>query len=165
MAINRTKSRRQGALLTIAFCVAGLLSVSLQAADQAPASSDGQLPVLSDPKTESNPYRDRADIATIGREIFNHNCSRCHGVDAVASGTGAMPAPDLRRLGSYCRRLADETFKTTCRNDTDAYFLKSALKGKTIVGVEHMPAWENILSRESLWAIRTYLESRGNKPR
>ena len=165
MAINRTKSRHQGVLLAVTLCVAGLLSMPLQAADHVPATGDGPLPALSNPKTESNPYRDQADVATIGREIFNHNCSRCHGIDAVASGAGAMPAPDLRRLGSYCRRLADETFKTTCRNDTDAYFLKSALKGKTIVGVEHMPAWENILSRESLWAIRTYLESRGNKPR
>lgn len=164
MAINRTESRRsRGALLTAAFFVAGFLAMPLQAAD-VPSAGDG-LPPLSDPKTESNPYRDRADVATVGREIFNHHCSRCHGVDAVASGVGAMPAPDLRRLGNYCRRLAEGALKTTCRDDTDAYVLKSVLKGKTVVGIEHMPAWENILSRESLWAIRTYLESRGGKPR
>jgi len=162
MAINRTKSNSalsqyRPFLILLAWSVV----LPLEAAD----IDASALPPLTDRTLAANPYRDREDIIVPGRAIFNQNCARCHGVDAVASGTGAMPAPDLRRLGTYCRRLTDEKWRNRCRDDTDAYFLKSVLKGKTIVGIEHMPAWEGILSQEALWAVRTYLESRGGKPR
>ncbi len=34
------------------------------------------------------------------------------------------------------------------------------LKGKTKAGIEHMPAWEGVLTPEVVWAIRTFVESR-----
>ena len=162
MAINQTKpGNRSHQYHLLLLAVIWSIALPLQAV----AIETPPLPALENQAVETNPYRDKADIIAPGRAIFNQNCARCHGVDAVASGTGALPAPDLRRLGTYCRRLTDEKWRSRCRDDTDAYFLKSALKGKTIVGIEHMPAWEGVLSRESLWAIRTYLESRGGPPR
>jgi hypothetical protein len=37
------------------------------------------------------------------------------------------------------------------------------LKGKVLLGVEHMPPWEGILPQEAVWALRSYVETRGRK--
>lgn len=118
------------------------------------------LPPLGDEWKPSNPYRGDVDIARAGGIAFNQNCARCHGVDAVASGTSGMPAPDLRKLDRYCRRLKDSALKDVCMADNDDYFRISVLQGKTIVGVNHMPAWKDLLTQETIWAMKTFIESR-----
>lgn len=123
------------------------------------------LPLLGDEWKPGNPYRGNAEIARAGGIAFNQNCARCHGVDAVASGTGGMPAPDLRKLDRYCRRIKDGALKEACMADNDDYFRLTVLQGKTIVGVNHMPAWQGLLNQETVWAMKTFIESRsGAKP-
>jgi mono/diheme cytochrome c family protein len=123
------------------------------------------VPALGSPWSPSNPYRGKADVARSGGVAFNHNCARCHGVDAVASGMGGMPAPDLRRLSRFCRRIKDTTLQSACMDDDDAYFRTTVLEGKLVVGVRHMPAWKDQLTQETIWAIKTYVDSRGDVKR
>ena len=56
--------------------------------------------------------------------------------------------------------MQDEALKTRCLADVDHYFVTTVLKGKYILGVEHMPAWDGILKQEAVWAIKTYVDSR-----
>ena len=115
------------------------------------------LPPLPQGTYESNPYRGNAEVAAIGRTVFNQTCARCHGVDAVSKN---LPGPDLTRLDRACARITDPTIKDMCIADNDAYFLDSALNGKVRVGVTHMPSWKDVLSLKHLWAVRTFLEQR-----
>lgn len=43
----------------------------------------------------------------------------------------------------------------------DDYFRVTVLNGKTVVGVQHMPAWRDRLTQETIWAIKTYVDLRG----
>ncbi len=48
-----------------------------------------------------------------------------------------------------CRRIADAELKAWCLRDNDAYFAKTVRQGKVILGVSHMPPWEeSILPQE-----------------
>lgn len=153
-----TSLRRLRLQLILAGALA-ILASTAGAEDITPFNLTG-LPSLGSEWKTSNPYRDNAEISRAGGEAFNHNCARCHGTDAVASGTSAMPAPDLRNLGRFCRRIAGNTLQDACMNDIDDYFRTSVLNGKTIVGVHHMPAWKDLLTQETIWAIKTFIESR-----
>lgn len=107
---------------------------------------------------EDNPYRGKPEAIVIGRSAFNQACARCHGVDADGH---ASPAPDLRRLGRSCGRIADASLRQRCSRDVDHYFVSSVLKGKVKVGVVHMPAWDGVLEPEIVWALRSFVESSG----
>lgn len=99
-----------------------------------------------------NPYRDDAAAIEVGRQAFVQACQRCHGPDALGKG----PGPNLRRLSAYCKRIVNASLQRECFGDNNAYFVKSVLKGKTRVGVVHMPPWEGVLSQEVLWALKAY---------
>ncbi|ANQ86137.1 putative cytochrome c550 [Azoarcus olearius] len=105
-----------------------------------------------------NPYRGDPRAAEIGRSAFNQACAPCHGADADGH---AAPAPDLRRLGRSCTRIADDALRQRCQRDVDHYFVSSVLKGKVKVGVVHMPAWDGVLEPELVWALRSFVESSG----
>ncbi len=149
------------------FLVAGAIAVFAGAAG---AQSDApynvqDVPALGTEWKPANPYRGNAEMARAGGVAYHQNCARCHGVDAVASGTGGMPAPDLRRLARFCRRIQDTALRSTCMDDDDDYFRVTVLKGKTVVGVEHMPAWKDKLTQETIWAIKTFIDARGEVKR
>lgn len=114
------------------------------------------LPALGSGLREENPYRGNAAAVTVGAKAFEQACSRCH-VLATSGGIG----PDLRMLDVSCRKIADEARRAACLRDQDHYFLKTVREGKTIVGVTHMPGWRDFLSQEAIWAVRTYIETRG----
>jgi mono/diheme cytochrome c family protein len=95
----------------------------------------------------------------VGRMAFNQACARCHGADGDGS---RAPAPDLRRLSRHCGALNPGAWRDRCLADADAYFLKSVRFGKHKFGIEHMPAWEGVLTAETVWSIRTFIE---NAPR
>lgn len=125
---------------------------------QAPAASIGQLPELGSHWLAANPYRATAaaeEAGRVGRVAYNQACARCHGADAA---TNAAPAPDLRKLNASCRRIADIGLKAHCQRDNDAYFAKTVRQGKVIVGIVHMPPWENVLKQELAWAIQLFIE-------
>ncbi len=123
----------------------------------APTVSADGLPPLGATWLSENPYRGNPDAPAIGQQAYNQACARCHGADA---STNAAPAPDLRNLNRYCRRIADAELNAACMRDNDAYFAKSVRHGKVIVGVIHMPPWQGVLKQELAWAIQTFIESR-----
>jgi mono/diheme cytochrome c family protein len=125
----------------------------------APFTDTSALPALGSDWRDANPYRDNEAVAATGRALYNELCSKCHGPDMNAKG---HPAPALRRLLRYCKKVGDAALKQRCLADVDHYFVTTVQKGKYILGVEHMPAWEGILTQEAVWAIKTYVDARSH---
>ncbi|MBL8450011.1 MAG: c-type cytochrome [Dechloromonas sp.] len=147
------------------FALVLLSALSAYAAESAPVAHAEQAvaPVVDTQALKNlgaswhkeNPYRGDAAAVEVGRQAFIQACQRCHGPDALGKG----PGPNLRRLSAYCNRIADTSMQRDCFVDNDAYFVKSVLKGKTRVGVVHMPPWEGMLSQEVVWALKAYVDS------
>lgn len=142
--------------LILAVLLAGKAAIANEVANR-PEVDSSRLPKLGQTWLESNPYRGNPDAITVGQLTYGQTCARCHGADA---STSAAPAPDLRRLNAFCRRIDNVELKAACMRDNDAYYSKTVRQGKTIVGVVHMPAWEPVLSQELVWAIQSFIESR-----
>lgn len=118
----------------------------------------GDLPRLGESWLKSNPYRGNSQAIKVGDSAFHRACARCHG--PAANPSGSFPAPDLRQLNRSCRPIAEASLKARCLADNDQYFSKSVREGKVVVGVVHMPRWQETLNQETIWAIQTYIESR-----
>ena len=125
----------------------------------APTISPDGLPPLGESWVAENPYRGNPAAITIGQQAYNQACARCHGADA---STNTAPAPDLRQLNRYCRRISDVELNAACMRDSDAYFSKTVRNGKVIVGITHMPPWQGVLKQELAWAIQVFIESRAS---
>lgn len=145
----------------LALLIAGKAAIANELANR-PDVDYSMLPKLGTKWLASNPYRGNAEAIAVGRLTYGQTCARCHGADA---STNAAPAPDLRKLNAYCRRIGDAELQAACMRDNDAYFARTVRQGKTIVGVVHMPAWEPVLSQELIWAVQTFIESRVEVPR
>lgn len=96
---------------------------------------------------EENPYRlaggEQYELAIeIGASGYNSNCARCHGLEVISGGI----APDLRTL-------EDGIFG-------DEWFLERVRKGYSQNGAYKMPPFQELLSQEAMWAIRSYTETR-----
>lgn len=91
---------------------------------------------------KENPYRGNETAIKIGSSGYNQNCARCHGLEVISGGL----APDLRFLEKG--------------KPGDDWYMERLRKGATINGVTKMPAFENVISQEAMWAIRTYVESK-----
>jgi cytochrome c-550 PedF len=122
------------------------------------------LPALGNDWKDANPYcNDTAvhkEAVRIGTSGFAQNCARCHGLDAVSGGI----APDLRKFDAECIDLADPTKQAACIKEMDAYYLATVRRGRARDGRVYMPPFENVLTQEALWAIKTYLETRRSNP-
>lgn len=136
--------------------------VAAQEVAVAPGVDAAGLPALGTIWLEANPYRGNAAATAIGQAAYNQACARCHGADA---STRAAPAPDLRQLDRYCRRIADSELNAACMRDNDAYFARTVRHGKVVVGVTHMPPWQGVLKQELAWAIQVFVESRSGAAR
>lgn len=145
--------------VTLAALALSIAFVASAAAPSAPLVDVSGLPELEPGWAASNPYRANSGAAEVGRAAFNQSCARCHGADADGSRAAA---PDLRRVGRSCGRVRDAALKQRCTEDADYYFVKSVLKGKFKVGIEHMPAWEDVLTPPLVWAIRSFVETARN---
>ena len=128
----------------------------------APTVSPEGLPPLGAAWLAENPYRGNPAALAIGRDAYNQACARCHGADA---STNAAPAPDLRQLNRFCKRISDAELNAACLRDNDAYFAKTVRNGKIIVGVTHMPPWQGVLKQELAWAIQVFIEARTGAPK
>lgn len=126
----------------------------------APLLDLSALPPLGTTWREANPYRGLPQAIDIGRSAYAQACARCHGADASHRGADQGAAPDLSRVDAYCRRIADSEVRRACMLDNDAWFSQSVREGKVRVGVRHMPAWQDLLPQEAVWAIQAYVESR-----
>jgi len=92
------------------------------------------------PSSKTNPFRgDPAAVAT-GRTLFNTHCSHCHSPNAA----NPEPRSDLRRLNKRYGEHADEVFYTT------------VTQGRPTKG---MPPWGPALDDDTIWKIKTFLES------
>jgi cytochrome c-550 PedF len=107
-----------------------------------------------------NPYSGNPTAIGIGASGFNQNCARCHGLEAISGGI----APDLRRLDNDCAGMKDKAARDACVKDNDDYMITTVRHGRTRNGAVYMPPFEGVLSQEAMWAIKSYLESRREKP-
>jgi len=149
LSLSRGFGLLAGCLAFVAVALAGEVAV-------APVVDQSGLPPLG-AEVRTNPYRANTRAIEVGQSAFNQACARCHGIDANPAGA---PAPDLRQLNRYCRRIGEPAVQAACLADNDAYFSKTVANGKTIVGVMHMPPWKNVLSPELVWAIQAFVEAR-----
>lgn len=91
---------------------------------------------------QTNPYdSDNQRPVEIGAAAYNQNCARCHGLGAISGGI----APDLRYLPEG--------------EEGDEIFVQRVRGGSTRDGRVLMPPFDGILSQETLWAIRTWLNT------
>jgi len=143
-------------LLTLGACVVvgAHGNVTPQAVD-----TTGLAPVGQD-WLNVNPYSGNPKAVEIGSSGFNQNCARCHGLEAISGGI----APDLRRLDNDCAGMKDKAARDGCVKDNDDYMITTVRHGRTRNGAVYMPPFEGVLSQEAMWAIKTYLESRREKP-
>lgn len=111
-----------------------------------PVNTDGLEPIES--WVTENPYRGNDKAIEIGSSGYAQNCARCHGLDAVSGGI----TPDLRKL--------NDEFDWESVAESDDWFIGRVRHGAVIDGRVYMPPFENILSQEAMWAIRSYLDTR-----
>lgn len=98
----------------------------------------GGLTVLEE-WVEANPYVGNEEAIEIGASAYNQNCARCHGLGAISGGI----APDLRELPSDA--------------EGDEWYIMRTRNGAIRNGITYMPAFEDLLGQEALWAIRAWL--------
>lgn len=118
------------------------------------------LPALGTAWKKDNPYRGNATAIKVGSSAYNQNCARCHGLEAISGGI----APDLRKLDNECSTLKDAKKQAMCVQEVDDYFVGRVRRGVTRNGAVYMPPFEGILSQEAVWSLKSYLESRREKP-
>lgn len=118
--------------------------------DVAPQAVDTTgLPENGEEWLTENPYRaDKVGdeiwlkAVAIGSSGYNQNCARCHGLEVVSGGL----APDLRYLEA--EEYGDE------------WYVERFRFGYTQNGTTKMPGFEEVLTQDAAWAIRTYIEAR-----
>lgn len=132
------------ALVTALFVVGGIATQRVEAhGDVTPQAVDvSTLKALGSDWLKENPYRGDKEAIRIGSSAYNQNCARCHGLEAVSGGI----APDLRHLPIDA--------------ETDDYFINTVRRGRVRNGAVYMPPFEQALSQEAIWAIRSYIETR-----
>ena len=102
-------------------------------------NTDGLEP-LGEEWLSQNPYSGNELAIKIGASGYNQNCARCHGLEAISGGI----APDLRELGLGL--------------EADEWYIYRFRQGASQNGIYKMPPFENVLSQEAAWAIRSYIE-------
>ena len=153
----QTPAVRAFAALTLAAAAASALAHG----DVTPQAVDTKgLTALGETWRAENPYRGNADAAKIGASAYAGNCAACHGIEAISGGI----TPDLRKLDGECASLKDAAKKTACVKEIDAYFITTVRKGKSRDGAFKMFPFEGKMNQEAMWAIKTYLETRREKP-
>lgn len=152
---------RQASRVMAALGLALAASAALAHGDVTPQAVDTTgLPPLGNEWRAENPYRENETAARIGASAYTQNCARCHGLEAISGGI----APDLRKLDNECATQTNARKKALCRAEVDEYMSTTVRRGRTRNGAVYMPPFEGILSQEAVWAIKSYLETRREKP-
>ena len=150
--------RRASGLAALLLLAAGLVQAHGDVTPQAVDTKD--LPTLGDTWRAENPFRGNDKAIKVGTSAYNQNCARCHGLEAVSGGI----APDLRKLDNDCVSVKDAKKKAACVKEVDDYYLGSLRRGKVRNGAVYMPPFEGILNQEAMWSIKSYLETRRERP-
>lgn len=156
-------ARRTGALTAAVLALSASLGAGLVWAhgDVTPQAVDtSSLPKVGTEWRAANPFRLNDEAIKVGTAAYGQNCARCHGLDAVSGGI----APDLRKLDNDCASLKDARKRDTCVAENDGYYLTTVRHGRSRNGAVYMPPFEGTFDQEAMWAIKTYLESRREKP-
>lgn len=136
-------------------------SAGLAHGDVTPQAVDTtELPQLGAEWRAENPYRGNEIAVRIGTSAYTQNCARCHGLEAISGGI----APDLRKLDNECATQTNARKKAQCVAEVDEYMTTTVRRGRTRNGAVYMPPFEGVLSQEAIWAIKSYLETRREKP-
>jgi mono/diheme cytochrome c family protein len=98
---------------------------------------------------KTNPMANNLAAAQAGKQIFDTNCSPCHGMDAKGDGPAAAsldPKPaDLADLESRF---------------SDAYMFWRISEGGAMPPFNSkMPSWKGTLSEDQIWQVITYLRT------
>jgi len=106
--------------------------------------------------TTRNPFNARTDPAAVSRGavIYENHCMSCHGEDSDGNGPVAATDTDFHSfikrfaITLHFRDVTKKWFQTindgsSRRDDSDVY----------------MPSFENVLAREQIWLMITYLQS------
>lgn len=156
-----SSSLRRGLFVVAGLAACAITALSWAHGDTAPQAVDtSSLPRLGEAWRDENPFRKNDAAIKVGTSAFNQNCARCHGLEAVSGGI----APDLRKLDNDCATLPDATAKAACAKENDEYFLAAVRKGRSRNGAVYMPPFEGVFDQEAIWAVKTYLETRREKP-
>ena len=158
-ALPRTPRR----LLLLAALAGNLTAgtMALAHGDVTPQAVDtSALPKLSEGWRAENPFRGNDTAIKIGSSAYNQNCARCHGLEAISGGI----APDLRKLDNDCAPMKDSARRQDCVKEIDDYFLNTVRHGRSRNGAVYMPPFEGALNQEAIWSIKSYLETRRDKP-
>lgn len=126
----------------LALCLSTTLALGHGDVAPQPVNTEG-LPELTGGWEFENPFRDPDGdywerALRIGDSAYNQNCARCHGLEVVSGGL----APDLRFL------MAEEM--------DDEWYMERIRRGSG----DRMPAYEDLMNQQAMWAIRTYIETR-----
>ena len=144
-----------------AACALLACGAALAHGDVTPQAVDTrELPALGADWRDENPYRANDTAVRIGSSAFNQNCARCHGLEAISGGI----APDLRRLDNDCATQRDARRKAACAKENDQFFAATVRNGRSRNGAVYMPPFAGVLNQEAVWAIKSYLETRREKP-
>lgn len=106
------------------------------------------LPSLGEEWRQENPFRGDEEAIRVGASAYNQNCARCHGLEAISGGI----TPDLRKLNDPMEFFSAE--------EADQWFMERVRNGAVVDGRVYMPPFEEILSQEAMWAIRSYIDTR-----
>lgn len=118
------------------------------------------LPKLDSEWRVENPYRKNDAAVKVGTSAYNQNCARCHGLEAISGGI----APDLRKLDADCANINDAKKQMVCVKEMDEYFVVKVRRGVSRNGAVYMPPFEGMINQEAMWSIKSYLETRREKP-
>jgi len=160
--MNQSEPLRPSNLATFFYVLSlSLASTCWAHGDVTPQAVDtSALPALGKEWKQDNPYRGNATAIKVGSSAFNQNCARCHGLEAISGGI----APDLRKLDNECATQKVAKAQALCLREIDEYFLGKFRRGVTRNGAVYMPPFEGILNQEAAWSIKSYLETRREKP-
>jgi mono/diheme cytochrome c family protein len=100
---------------------------------------------------KTNPMANSTAAAQAGKQIFDANCSVCHGTDAKGDG------PEAASLDPRPADLADLESRFS-----DAYlFWRISVGGAMPPFNSKMPSWKSSLSEDQIWQVITYLRTFG----
>lgn len=112
--------------------------------------------------TTRNPFDARRDLEAVSRGalIFRDNCARCHGYGMRGNGPDMLashPAQDFHAFG--------KRFAVTLHGGAPRAWFRTISEGygpevKYLTGTSRaMPAFGDVLAREQIWLVITYLQS------